>query len=205
MGDGRNMGRSHWGLSSNQHIENKQGHSCIWDGTVEHALETSSATVSNTTRWRNASFQHVIWSVLNRPDAERYYNFTELACQLNEMEEGLAPTDSRKRPDQRLMEEGKWDEANDEKLRLEEKQRSARRQRELEAELAIQEGLSNNLVDIPIRRLMNASVGRPVPTYEPNWFRKEKDRYTGNMLHVFGGRYWECKRKQEWAVCPDIF
>ena len=58
------------------------------------------------------------------------------------MEEGLAPTDSRKRPDQRLMEEGKWDEANDEKLRLEEKQRAARRQRELEAELAIQEGLS---------------------------------------------------------------
>lgn len=57
------------------------------------------------------------------------------------MEEGLAPTDSRKRPDQRLMEEGKWDEANDEKLRLEEKQRAARRQRELEAELAIQEGL----------------------------------------------------------------
>lgn len=56
------------------------------------------------------------------------------------MEEGLAPTDSRKRPDQRLMEEGKWDEANDEKLRLEEKQRTARRQRELEAELAIQEG-----------------------------------------------------------------
>jgi hypothetical protein len=58
------------------------------------------------------------------------------------MEEGLAPTDSRKRPDQRLMEEGKWDEANDEKLRLEEKQRAARRQRELEADLAIQEGLS---------------------------------------------------------------
>lgn len=56
------------------------------------------------------------------------------------MEEGLAPTDSRKRPDQRLMEEGKWDEANDEKLRLEEKQRAARRQRELDTELAVQEG-----------------------------------------------------------------
>lgn len=56
------------------------------------------------------------------------------------MEEGLAPTDSRKRPDQRLMEEGKWDDANDEKLRLEEKQRAARRQRELETELAVQEG-----------------------------------------------------------------
>lgn len=67
-----------------------------------------------------------------------------MASQLNELEEGIAPTDSRLRPDQRLMEEGKWDEANEEKLRLEEKQRSARRQRELEAELAVQEGKEYN-------------------------------------------------------------
>ena len=47
----------------------------------------------------------------------RYYNFTELACQLNEAEPGVAPTDSRIRPDQRLMEEGRWEESNVEKLR----------------------------------------------------------------------------------------
>jgi len=46
-----------------------------------------------------------------------------LASQLNEIEEGIAPTDSRLRPDQRLMEFGLWDEANIEKLRLEEMQR----------------------------------------------------------------------------------
>jgi len=46
-----------------------------------------------------------------------------LASQLNEIEEGVAPTDSRLRPDQRLMEFGLWDEANIEKLRLEEFQR----------------------------------------------------------------------------------
>lgn len=46
-----------------------------------------------------------------------------LASQLNEMEEGVAPTDSRLRSDQRLMEFGLWDEANIEKLRLEEMQR----------------------------------------------------------------------------------
>ena len=80
-------------------------------------------------------------TVWNRPESERYYNFTELACQLNEEEEGVAPSDSRKRPDQRLMENGLWDEANDEKLRLEEKQRTARKQRETEAELAVQEGI----------------------------------------------------------------
>lgn len=75
-----------------------------------------------------------------RPDSERYYNFTELACQLNEPEPGIAPTDSRLRPDQRLMEEGKWDEANFEKVRLEEKQRSVRREKENEAEQAASQG-----------------------------------------------------------------
>ena len=38
------------------------------------------------------------------------------ACEMNEMEEAVAPTDSRKRPDQRLMEDGLWDEANVEKV-----------------------------------------------------------------------------------------
>ncbi len=37
-------------------------------------------------------------------------------CELNEYEDGVAPSDSRLRPDQRLMEEGKWDEANTEKV-----------------------------------------------------------------------------------------
>ena len=40
------------------------------------------------------------------------------------------PTDSRYRPDQRLLENGDVDEASDEKFRLEEKQRTARRLRE---------------------------------------------------------------------------
>lgn len=61
------------------------------------------------------------------------YYFSTLALTLNEPEEGVAPTDSRRRPDQRLMEEGRWDEANAEKQRLEEKQRIVRREREREA------------------------------------------------------------------------
>lgn len=61
------------------------------------------------------------------------YYFSSLALTLNEPEEGVAPTDSRRRPDQRLMEEGRWDEANAEKQRLEEKQRSTRRERERDA------------------------------------------------------------------------
>lgn len=73
-------------------------------------------------------------------DSEKYYNFTLLAAQLNEMEENVAPTDTRRRPDQRLMEEGRWDEANTEKVRLEEKQRAVRRAKETEAEKASSTG-----------------------------------------------------------------
>lgn len=68
------------------------------------------------------------------------YYFSDLALTLNEMEDGTAPTDSRMRPDQRLMESGKWDEANVEKQRLEEKQRAVRRRREAAVVEALEEG-----------------------------------------------------------------
>lgn len=76
-----------------------------------------------------------------------------MACQLNEPDEGVAPTDSRLRPDQRLMEDGRWDEANAEKLRLEEKQRAARRAREHDVEKATSQGmdLSTPLISFATR------------------------------------------------------
>ena len=43
------------------------------------------------------------------------YHFSEFTVSLNEMEENIAPTDSRLRKDQQLMEETLWDEANAEK------------------------------------------------------------------------------------------
>ena len=69
----------------------------------------------------------------SRAELDRCYNFTELAVTLNELEDGVAPTDSRLRPDQRLMEDGRWDEANRVKVQLEEKQRTARKKMEQEA------------------------------------------------------------------------
>ena len=68
------------------------------------------------------------------------YNMTSFCITMNEPEEGIAPTDTRNRPDQRLMEEGLWDEANKEKLRLEEKQRATRRKKEAEASAAADAG-----------------------------------------------------------------
>ena len=83
----------------------------------------------------------MLWKKAPMPaESEKYYNFSRFACELNEMEDGVSPTDSRLRPDQRLMEEGRWDEANTEKVRLEEKQREVRKRREVEQEIATQEG-----------------------------------------------------------------
>lgn len=61
----------------------------------------------------------------------QYYQFTEFAMSLNELEREmkgqLCPTDSRLRPDIRLLEQGDIDGAATEKTRLEEKQRTARK------------------------------------------------------------------------------
>lgn len=122
------------------------------------------------------------------PDAncEKYYGFTIFACQLNEMEEGVAPTDSRLRPDQRLMEEGDWDAANAVKVRLEEQQRTVRREREEEEK-------------------QKSKMGAQPPTYEPVWFFRRKIKNTNSYEHIFKDTYWKCKEAQNWAACPNIY
>lgn len=74
-----------------------------------------------------------IWRMGAMPeDNHLYYGFTRFAIELNEftenLKEDLPPTDSRFRPDQRLFENGKVDEAELEKQRIEEKQRDRRRE-----------------------------------------------------------------------------
>ncbi|KAM0016635.1 putative oxysterol-binding protein [Helianthus debilis subsp. tardiflorus] len=62
------------------------------------------------------------------------YNLTSFAISLNEITPGLReklpPTDSRLRPDQRHLENGEYELANKEKLRLEQLQRQARKLQE---------------------------------------------------------------------------
>ncbi|XP_073778367.1 oxysterol-binding protein-related protein 1 isoform X3 [Danio rerio] len=76
----------------------------------------------------------LIWRISPRPDnSGKYYAFTTFALQLNEldveMEKVLPPTDCRLRPDIRALENGNIDIASAEKNRLEEKQRTARKDR----------------------------------------------------------------------------
>uniref|UniRef100_A0A7N8YEC4 Oxysterol-binding protein n=1 Tax=Mastacembelus armatus TaxID=205130 RepID=A0A7N8YEC4_9TELE len=146
----------------------------------ENGTEGKQKTVYQTLKARE------VWRRNPLPEgAETMYYFTALALTLNEPEEGIAPTDSRRRPDQRLMEEGRWEEANAEKQRLEEKQRSARREREKEALFCL--------------------LGAPHDNYQALWFERREDPITGEQVHIYRGGYWEAKDRGSWEGCPNIF
>nr|CAH7763077.1 unnamed protein product [Callosobruchus chinensis] len=91
------------------------------ENSVPRSDSTYSIDIPNST---------LIWKVNPRPPQScDYYQFTEFAMSLNELEldmqKTLCPTDSRLRPDIRKLEQGDIDGAAIEKTRLEEKQRSA--------------------------------------------------------------------------------
>ncbi|KAF7267101.1 hypothetical protein GWI33_019598 [Rhynchophorus ferrugineus] len=119
-----------------------------------------------------------IWKVNPRPpQSGDYYQFTEFAMSLNELEPGmdqnLCPTDSRLRPDIRKLEQGDIDGAAIEKTRLEEKQRDANKHRKHKS--AVQ--------------------------WSPRWFKQEINSYTNHEDWIYTGNYWE----RQFAEVPDIF
>jgi len=77
----------------------------------------------------------VLWEVDPLPpNPSRYYGFTRFAISLNEVTEDikgvLPPTDTRLRPDQRALENGDADQAEELKMLLESEQRERRKQLE---------------------------------------------------------------------------
>ncbi|EDV23913.1 uncharacterized protein TRIADDRAFT_26288, partial [Trichoplax adhaerens] len=118
-----------------------------------------------------------LWTIGERPAAStRMYGFTRFAMKLNQLQEGVCPTDSRCRPDQRLMEEGKILEASKEKHRLEEKQRAVRRYR------------ANEKIE-----------------YKPRWFVMKKDPDTNEYYHMYAGGYWKARLDGNFIDIPEIF
>jgi hypothetical protein len=115
------------------------------------------------------------------------YRWSAFAAGLNELSEAqaapgaLPPTDSRLRPDQRLLEQGRYAEADAEKQRLEHKQRVARKRA--------------------------AEAGGPPP---PRWFRAAQpprhapDAAAGAWYEYCGG-YWEASRERDWQGARRIF
>ncbi|ROV96429.1 hypothetical protein VSDG_05488 [Cytospora chrysosperma] len=125
-----------------------------------------------------------IWKVGSLVDnAANTYGMTTFAATLNEitaLEKGkIPPTDTRLRQDQRLAEEGKLDEAEEWKVKLEEGQRARRR--------ALEESGTE---------------------YKPRWFVKVATGGDGEEVwKLKGGKdgYWEERAKGQWTGVEEIF
>ncbi|KAJ1510675.1 hypothetical protein HMI54_009849 [Coelomomyces lativittatus] len=111
---------------------------------------------------------------------EEMYGFTQFAIELNEITEDirpyLPPTDSRWRPDQRLLEVGDLEEAEKIKTRLEEKQRANRKK--LEAE-------GNKMM--------------------PKWFKINSNTASDDEQWIYKGGYWESREAKDWRDLPDLW
>ncbi|KAG9143156.1 hypothetical protein Leryth_021362 [Lithospermum erythrorhizon] len=85
-------------------------------------------------KMKDMSNAQLLWKRDHPPVNLTRYNLTSFAITLNELTPGLKeklpPTDSRLRPDQRHLENGEYDKANAEKLRLETRQRMSRKLQE---------------------------------------------------------------------------
>ncbi|MBN3305459.1 OSBL6 protein, partial [Amia calva] len=107
------------------------------------------------------------------PDHMQYYGFSYFARELNdvtpEMKSLLPPTDSRFRPDQRLLENGHVDEAEKKKDEVEQQQRERRKMMEKKGEQHI-----------------------------PRFFRKMVDA-TGKETWFTNGTYWKVRKEPGFA------
>ncbi|CAG7785076.1 unnamed protein product [Allacma fusca] len=112
-----------------------------------------------------------IWRMGTMPeDASKFYGFTRLAIELNELSPSLRDkipgTDTRFRPDQRLLEEGNIVGAESMKMTVEQKQRDRRKKREEEKN-----------------------------PFQPLWFKKSKNQTrSGEEQWEFMGTYWEVRK-----------
>lgn len=114
----------------------------------------------------------LLWRIPPRPqNSTQMYSFTSFAMQLNELHddmEGVIPqTDCRLRPDIRAMENGDIDLASEEKKRLEEKQRAARKSRAKSDE-----------------------------EWKSKWFQQGQNPHTNSQDWLFTGGYWDRKYSQ---------
>lgn len=148
------------------------------DTSKSSSLVEASKNNMNGSRDPNSGGIFLIWQAAPRPKVP--FNLTSFAITLNGIDDNLrsylAPSDTRLRPDQRAMEDGEYDKASDEKWRLEEKQRAARKKRELTRQ-----------------------------PYIPNWFVKKTHPITGDSYWEFEGKYWRQRRDKNLAGCADIF
>ncbi|KAI4854537.1 hypothetical protein E4T44_00112 [Aureobasidium sp. EXF-8845] len=116
------------------------------------------------------------------PNAPKVYGYTSFAACLNQIDEAdkttISPTDSRLRPDQRALEDGKADEAEALKARLEERQRARRKV------------LETHGVE-----------------WKPKFFELAKGEGDEEVWRLSTGKhgYWERRDKGDWKDVETVF
>lgn len=117
------------------------------------------------------------------PSAPKHYGLTSFAAALNEItsieDKHLPVTDSRLRPDQRALENGDLDHAEEVKVQLEEGQRARRREMENAGE-----------------------------SWTPRWFSRVSDDSDGEVAwRLKGGKdgYWEERARGSWSNVVPVF
>ncbi|KAK9766384.1 Oxysterol-binding protein 3 [Basidiobolus ranarum] len=146
---------------------------------VHAALHDAEGNVVRTLsgKWHHALWHNlgedkleIIWRAHSpHPSSSEMYGFTQFAMELNEITPDIADklpqTDTRLRPDQKLFEHGKVDEAEEEKLRVEQLQRERRKQSEIAGEV-----------------------------WSPQWFEKKPDPHSPESESwLYSGGYWEAR------------
>ncbi|XP_010870154.1 oxysterol-binding protein-related protein 1 isoform X1 [Esox lucius] len=146
--------------------------------------ETEDTPLPETDTVEVIAGSQLLWRIAPRPaNSTEMYSFTSFAMQLNELDkdmEGIIPkTDCRLRPDIRAMENGDIDLASEEKKRLEEKQRAARKTRSKSDD----EWKTKN------------------PALGPRWFHQGQNPHNGSQDWLFSSGYWD----RNYPLLPDIY
>uniref|UniRef100_UPI003AB0F1F9 oxysterol-binding protein-related protein 7-like isoform X1 n=1 Tax=Centroberyx gerrardi TaxID=166262 RepID=UPI003AB0F1F9 len=120
-----------------------------------------------------------IWKPNVQPDDHfQYYGFSRYARELNELTPDLKavlpPTDTRFRPDQRILEEGKVAEADKKKDEVEEKQRERRKE-----------------------------LAKRGEEHIPRFFRKTLDE-AGREVWLYNGTYWKLREEPGFANTENL-
>ncbi|KAM6963326.1 oxysterol-binding protein-related protein 1 [Aplochiton taeniatus] len=148
--------------SDKKGAEDKKGSK---QGSGEEPEETQSSSDLDTVEVIPGS--QLLWRIAPRPtNSAEMYSFTSFAMQLNELdaeiESAIPKTDCRLRPDIRAMENGDIDLASEEKKRLEEKQRAARKNRSKSDE-----------------------------EWKTRWFQQGQNPHLGAQDWLFSEGYWD--------------
>ena len=165
-----------------------------WDSHIDCAQIESVESKSRSKPLYKTYPSERIWEKKPLPvNAEKMYHFSEFALSLNEETDGVAPTDSRMRPDQRSLEKGDLDAANNIKLALEQAQRKRiKSAKNVESDIS---ATDQTLTEVTPKN----SFCQPV------WFKKKMCEITNTEAFVYEGLYWKNRRTQDWSMCPAIF